>query len=267
MAIIKNTLHLTLLLAASICLGGCNVNASNLSDMVKSASGSQTVKPSSTMVTRTFNVGTFAEFKVCGGFNVTYNVAENSSGKVTVEMPSNYEEYISVKNTDKELKIIKINCGNKNLEMNKVKVTIFAPACREIDLSGAVTVKIVGKYALSSSLEAEISGASNLSISDLRCVGMDMEVSGASGVKIANANITSVADIECSGASNVKISGGKFDTMKADASGASSIKGDNIKANLIDMEASGASNVKINGQARQVNKSASGASSVKFEVR
>lgn len=267
MTIIKNTLRLAIMLAASICLGGCSVNASSVSDMVKSASGLQTIKPSSTMVTRTFNVGTFAEFKVCGGFNVTYNVAANSSGKVTVEMPSNYEEYISVKNSDNELKIIKINCGNKNLEMNKVKVTISSPACREIDLSGAVNVKMVGEYALSSSLEAEISGASNLTIGDLRCAGMDMEISGASGVKLANANVSSVADIECSGASNVKINGGKFDTLKADASGASSIKGDNIKANLIDMEASGASNVKINGQARQVNKSASGASSTKFEAR
>lgn len=264
---VKNAMRVAVMLAASICISGCNVNASNVSEKVKSVSGWQTIKPSSTIVTRTFKVGTFAEFKVSGGFNVTYNIATNSQGTVAVEMPSNYEEYISVKISDNQLKICKINCDKKDLELNKVKVTITAPACREINLSGAVNVKMVGEYSISTPLEADISGASNLSFCELKCNGMDMEVSGASGVKIVNARITSTAEIECSGASNVKINEGKFDTLEADASGASSIKGDNIVATLIDMEASGASSVKMNGRAQQVKKSSSGASSVKFEEK
>lgn len=265
---IKNkTIYLVLALLGGTVMAGCNANASTIAEAAKSTGGWKTIKPSGTTVTRNFNTGQFDECKVCGGFNVNYTVSSQASGNIRVEMPENYEEYISVENSGGELKIKTQNLEKKNLEMKYVKVNISAPACREIDLSGAVTMNITGNYALNSGFECDVSGASNMTISDLKCNGLDIEASGASGVKIGNANVTSVAELECSGASSIKISGGKFDTLKADASGASSIKADNVDATYIEMEASGASNVKIQGRAGKVKKSSSGASSVKFEVK
>lgn len=253
---------------AGIGTAGCNANASTIAEAAKSTGGWKTIKPSGTTVTRNFNAGQFNECKVCGGFNVTYTASSQGTGNVTVEMPENYEEYISVKSSGGELKIKTQNLDRKNLEMKYVKVSVSAPACKEIDLSGAVTMDITGNYNLGSGLECEVSGASNLTISELKCNGLDIEASGASGVKIGNAKVTSVAELESSGASGIKITGtAKFDTLKAVASGASSIKADNVDATYIEMEASGASNVKIQGRAQKVKKSSSGASSVKFEVK
>lgn len=263
----KKAIWIAVALIAGAMTSGCNANASSISKVVTSAGEWKTIKPSSTTVTRTFNVGKFSECEISGGYNVTYKVSSGDSGTVTVEMPSNYEEYIFVKNIGGELKIKTQNLDKKSLEMKDVTVTISAPACRSIDISGAVTMKTIGDYVFSKDLNAEVSGASNLSITNLKCSGLEIEASGASGVKITNAQVTSVSDLECSGASNIKITGNcKFDTLKADASGASSIKADNVNATYIDMEASGASSVTIKGRAQKVQKSSSGASNVKFEV-
>lgn len=269
---IKATFFTLLVLILGLNLTGCRATANKIMQWGEDAESWMTLEPSKTLISKDFKFGKFAKVEISNGFHVEYIVdSSGTSDKLTVhiEMPSNYAEYIRVnENDDKlEIKTHGLDKIRKDLDYKIIKVTLKAPALHEIDLSGASIMNVSNSYILDDDLEIDISGASKLTVADLKCKSLDIDVSGASEVHLSEVISSSATYLECSGASNLKIREGKFDTLKAHASGASSINADNVNANMIDMEASGASSVGMSGQAQQIKKSSSGASSVNFDER
>lgn len=105
----------------------------------------------------------------------------------------------------------------------------------------------------------QVSGASKLSLANLKNDSLKVDLSGASKVRVDGE--TRNLEIEMSGASKVDAENLKAENVTVDASGASSaavsVSGD-LKADL-----SGASNVTYTGNPRNLQKSTSGASSVR----
>lgn len=105
----------------------------------------------------------------------------------------------------------------------------------------------------------QVSGATKVSLANLKNDSLKIDLSGASKVKVDGE--TRDLEVEMSGASKVDAENLKAENVTVDASGASSaavsVSGD-LKADL-----SGASNVTYTGNPRNLQKSTSGASSVK----
>lgn len=107
-----------------------------------------------------------------------------------------------------------------------------------------------------------VSGACNVYFEDgLSAEGLSIDLSGASDMKGKIDAKTLKVDI--SGASSATISGNAA-TLAVDASGASDFKGYDLVTNYCDAKASGASSVNITVN-KELNASASGASSVRFK--
>lgn len=105
----------------------------------------------------------------------------------------------------------------------------------------------------------QVSGASKLSLANVKNDSLKIDASGASKIKVDGE--TRNLEVEMSGASKLDAESLKAENVSVDASGASSaqvsVSGD-LKADL-----SGASNVTYTGNPRNLQKSTSGASSVR----
>lgn len=278
--------------AAILCpMTGCIADSSMIANAAKTGVfGKNVIKPSGQTIKRPYKVGSFSKLEISNGFKVTYKVGASATPVVDVTMPSNYEKYISVRNVSGKLDIETKDLGNKQLDTKNVVITIKAPACSSVDLSGAValtvdsgfnagkklgldlsggsSVSFNGALNVAGAFDAEFSGASSVSIPSLDCAWISIESSGASSVNISKAKVTNDARLDVSGASKISITDlSSVRRIEADASGASSIKIDNVKAQSIEAEASGASKINMAGKCGDVKKSESGASKVNFTAR
>lgn len=90
---------------------------------------------------------------------------------------------------------------------------------------------------------------------------VDADISGASGATITNVKTDSLK-LDANGASKIKIDG-EVKSLKATASGASGIDAENLKTENADAEASGASNITVS-PTNELDAEASGASTVLY---
>lgn len=283
----KHLITFALSAAMTFALSGCIANSSSIANAARTIVNGNTLKPSDTTIDRQYNTGSFSELEVSNGFKVTYKVNPSASPKVRISMPSNYEKHISVINKSGILKIDTKDLGNKQLESGLITITVTAPACASIDISGAVQLNVEGNFKSGNKLEIELSGASAIKFSDsiecegaidtefsgacsakipsIKCEWLSIEASGASSVVITNAMVSNDARLDASGASKIDITDMiSARRIEADASGTSSVKADNINAKSIDAEASGVSSISMSGKCPDFNKSESGVSKVKF---
>jgi hypothetical protein len=167
-------------------------------------------------------------------------------GVFEVEVVAQKDFSVEVEADDNLLQLIKTEVRNGTLEIsaekrisskNPIRVRISAPDVERL----------------------EVSGASKLSLTNLKNDSLKVDASGAS--KLSVVGETRNLDIELSGASRLDAENLKSENVNVDGSGASNasinVSGD-LKADL-----SGASKVTYTGNPKNLEKSTSGASSVK----
>ncbi len=209
-------------------------------------------------VTNTYAFKDFNGLDVSSVTDVRLRKSNNYS--VQISVPDVLEKYLVVKVEDSELKI-----GLKNAPSNIMRrlgswsiiADITMPELTSLEMSGASKFTCPDAFNIGQkTFELELSGASKISNLRFSAAKFDAEVSGASNLSIT-AN-TSVANIEISGASkgnfkinahklNLEASGaskfnftGEYRTVKLDVSGACSLVLSG-KTEVLDADVSGAS--------------------------
>lgn len=170
----------------------------------------------------------------------------DAGGMFEIEVVAQKDFSVEVDADDNLLPLIKTEVNGDTLEIttekrispkNTIRIRIAAP---DID-------------------KLEISGASKVSLANVKNDALKIEASGASKIKVDGE--TRNLDVELSGASRLDAEGLKAENVSVDGSGASSanvfVTGD-LKVDL-----SGASKVNYTGTPKNLEKSTSGASSVK----
>jgi len=182
--------------------------------------------------------------------NEKRNVADFNAidvgGVFEVEVTAQKDFSVEVEADDNLLQYIKTEVKNGTLEISTEK---------RISPKGAIRVRISAPNIE----ELEVSGASKLSLANLKNDSLKVDASGASKIKIDGE--TKNLKVELSGASRLEAENLKAENANIDGSGASNasvnVSGD-LKADL-----SGASKVTYSGNPRNLEKSTSGASSVR----
>ena len=190
------------------------------------------VKGSGNVQTEKRELANFKAIEVGGAFEVEV-VAQKEFG-VEIEADDNLLPLIE---TEVRGGTLEISSEKSIKSKQRIRVRISAPDIESI----------------------QVSGASKVSLANVKNDSLKVYSSGASKIKVDGE--TRNLDIELSGASKVEAESLKTENVTVDGSGASSafvnVSGD-LKADL-----SGASNVTYTGNPRNLQKSTSGASSVK----
>lgn len=190
------------------------------------------IQGSGTAKTETRNLTGFKQIKAGGAINL--DVTFKPEYSVNIEADDNLLEYITTEVSGDTLTI-----GSKDRinAKTRINVRVTMPELADLDLSGASTGTIAGLKG--EKMEIELSGASKLKI-DGEVRDLKARASGASNIDASNLK-TENADVDSSGASGITVN----------ATG-------DLKA-----EASGASSVTYIGEPRSLKQNASGASSIK----
>jgi hypothetical protein len=162
------------------------------------------VKGSGNMATENRSVSNFKGVDVSGVFQVEIT-AQKEFG-VEVEADDNLLPYISTEVRDGVLHIEterKINTGNP------LRVRISAPDINKLETSGATNVTISDLK--NSGIAIDSSGASKIDAADLTAEAANIDASGASCVSV---NVTGTLRSEASGASKVTYTGSPSEVIK-----------------------------------------------------
>jgi hypothetical protein len=211
------------------------------------------VKGSGHIITENRTATGFNSIDVSGAIDVY--VKQDSTTSVKVEADDNILEYIEVHTEGSTLEIYTEN--NINLRpTNKIKVYISNPQYKEIQVSGASSVRCENEITSADALDVGLSGASEGSL-ELNAPKVSVNLTGASNASVKGK--TKDFEGSVSGASEIRGFDLLSENANVDASGASHIE---IYASVkIDGQASGASSVNYKGNA-QSSVEKSGASSV-----
>lgn len=187
---------------------------------------------SGTAKTENRNLSGFKKIRAAGALNV--DVTFKSDYSVTVEADDNLLEYITTEVSGDELVIASKDRINPK---TKINIRITLPELTSLDISGASSGSVAGlkgdKFDLEISgasklkvdgevreLKAKASGACSIDAENLKAENADVDASGASGIIV---NASGDLKAEASGASHV-IYIGDPKSLKQNATGASSIK-------------------------------------------
>ena len=196
------------------------------------------VKGSGHVITENRTASGFNNVDISGAIDVY--VRQDSVSSVKVEADDNILEYIQVHSDGSTLEIYTEN--NIRLKpTNKIKVYISNPQYKEIQVSGASSIRC----------ENEITSAD----------AIDIGLSGASDGRL-ELNAPKIS-VHLTGASNTSIKG-KTKDFEGSASGASEIRGFDLLSENADVDASGASHIEIYASVK-IDGQASGASSVNYK--
>lgn len=190
------------------------------------------VKGSGTAKSETREVSGFKAIKVRGALNVEV-ITQNDFG-VSVEADDNLLEYIR---TEIDNDTLEIWSEGRISPKTDIKIKVSIPEIDAVDVAGASNVIV--SNVKSDSINIEVSGASKIKI-DGEATNLKSEASGASKIDAENLR-TENAEVEANGASKVTIQA--FNEVKADASGASKIYYSGDPKNVT-QHSSGASSVK-----------------------
>ena len=196
------------------------------------------VRGSGHVIAENRTVSDFNNVNISGALDVY--VKQDSVASVKVEADDNILEYIQVHSDGSTLEIYTEN--NIRLKpTNKIKVYISNPQYKEIQVSGASSIRC----------ENEITSAD----------AIDIGLSGASDGRL-ELNAPKIS-VHLTGASNTSIKG-KTKDFEGSASGASEIRGFDLLSENANVDASGASHIEIFASVR-INGQSSGASSVNYK--
>lgn len=202
--------------------------------------------------------GKFLNFSVnFGGIKGSGNVVKEKrdtadfnaievGGVVEVEVVANKDFSVEVEADDNLLQYIETEVSGNTLEIKTTKR--ISPKSRILVRIGAPNIE-----------NLQVSGASKISVTNLNTAVLKIDASGASKIKIDGE--TRNLDVELSGASKLDAENLKAENANINGSGASNAA-INVTGNLR-ADLSGASKVTYVGNPRNLEKSTSGASSVR----
>jgi len=192
---------------------------------------SDAIVGSGDLITREMDFTEFTKLEIGHVFQAKVTEADSFSVSITVD--DNLLEYVTVRKSGDTLRIY-LKGGYAYIGTTKI-VEITMPRINKLSLSGASWCEVSGFRSLDH-LELEASGASTLSIDDLKAGDTNFEISGGSYAS-GDIEITE-GRFNISGASHIDLEGDARD-ISIEASGAS-------HANLVNFSVSNAT-VKISG--------------------
>ena len=184
-------------------------------------------------------------------------VTQDSAYAVKVETDNNLQSFVEVYKEGDVLNVHQQNNTSLEPTGGSVKVYVSAPLFKEMQASGACTIKGMNKITSSESLNVSLSGASNV-IMDVSAPNVVLDLSGASHVDLRGQ--TKDLSIEGSGSSNIDAFNLLSENANISLSGAGNA---DVHASVkLEAHASGAANINYKGNPT-VNSNTSGAGSVK----
>ena len=211
------------------------------------------------ILTKEYNFGKITSIDASSVYDI--EVTQGNSGKVTVEYDEVFKERLIVRYNGGELELAiesKQNIFRNNKKSNNgIKVYLQMPTIKDLELSGASSLKATGKFK-TDELEIDLSGASSITGLEIEGTELSVECSGAS--KLTMAGNFKDMEVDCSGASSVSIKGNS-NYFEGEFSGAvnAAISGDHNKT---EVTCSGASKVKLEGETDYLKSVTSGASNL-----
>lgn len=203
------------------------------------------VTPSKKMTQRTVSVERFHELEVSSAIEVTYEQTTDNNHTLEISAPDNVIDLVQVKVHRGELTI----GFSRSVSFNgsaDVKVKIKAPLIAEVSLHGAGTFKADRINIPGHDFEADVTGASRLTINNFNAMSAEFDASGASFVKVKKIKATKI-EADASGASTMELDG-SCNSAELEASGASTLDASDLKALSGEIDARGASTVSANIQ-------------------
>ena len=217
--------------------------------------GCAVITGSGEVIMREFDYGDFTRIEVGYAFNA--EITQADSYLIKISLDDNLFEYLDIKKSGDTLRIT-MEPGNIYSKTQQ-RAVITLPDLDRLELSGASKAYVEG-FTSSHDLEIEISGASQVDISDVVSGNAFLEISGAS--KIEGTFTMKDAVFDVSGASSVTLEGSAED-MSLDASGASTVDLSDLTLNNAWVNLSGASQATVNASG-QLNGDISGASLLEY---
>lgn len=190
------------------------------------------VKGSGNIASETRDVGSFSGVDVSGIFQVEITAQKDFAIEIEAD-----DNLLSLIKTEVRGGVLRIETEKRVSTSNPLKIRISAPDIENIEASGASRVSLANVK--NDELRVDTSGASKINISG-ETVNLLIEVSGASSIDAENLKAEN-ANVDACGASHVSV----FATgeLKSDASGASKIVYSGSPKN-IEKKSSGASSVR-----------------------
>lgn len=170
---------------------------------------------SSVLVTEARDVGAFTSVEVSGALNLELTVDPTAGPAVAVTFDDNLIDRVVTRVSGDTL-VLEL-AGTFNLTGNGDRlITVTMNTLQSLESSGATDVEMSGTV---SSYRLEVSGASDVDAVDLTAADVDVDISGASGVKLSANGVVSGS---VSGASNLRVHGDPT-SVQVDSSGASNV--------------------------------------------
>jgi len=204
-------------------------------------------------VTKEFDFRNFTSIEVGYAFEV--NVTRADTHSVTITLNENVFEYLDISQSGKTL-IIRMKSYYIYQRVTR-QASITLPALRSLELSGASRGEVAG-FETTDDMGFDVSGASNLSLVDLKAGNTSFDVSGASTVELEGKG-TNVR-LEVSGASTARLERFPIEIANTHVSGASNATIE--VSDRLDIDVSGASRLYYNGSAVLGSIEVSGASTL-----
>lgn len=210
------------------------------------------VEGSGKQISEDRQVSAFHAIKISGGFEV--ELIQSDAESLTILADDNLMNLIKTEVRNGELKI---SLTEPVRNAKKMKAIITFRHLDNIDISGAVRLKGMNSMSFEK-LSIDASGASDIRL-DLTSNSLDMDLSGASKTNMSGK--VNKVDADCSGASKFYASELETSSFRFEASGAS--YAEVWVKDRLSVDASGASTVRYKGKPANIEKTTSGASSVK----
>ena len=199
--------------------------------------GGDDILASPDLVTREFDFRDFTSIEVGYAFEV--DVTRGDAYSVTITLNENLFEYLDISQSGKTLRIRMKSHYSYQRVTRQASITL--PALRSLELSGASRGEVAG-FETTDDMGFDVSGASNLSLVDLKAGNTDLDVSGASRVTGSIEIMEGYFDV--SGASTIDLDG-KGTDVRLEVSGASTARLERFPIEIADTEVSGASNATV----------------------
>ncbi len=192
------------------------------------------LRPSSNMVTRTVNVGSFDGIEA-SRVKVVYT--PGAAGPATISAPDNIMPYVKVRVHDGDLEChIDRNIQIETSSGPVVTVTVSAPAVDDFEASVSGIIQVEGNLNVHD-FSAEVNTAAQILVPSLTAAEASFEASTAGVVTVNNAMVSEEVEIDASTAGVVTLNTLKAAELEADitTSGVVNIQQGNI--NYGDLEA------------------------------
>ena len=204
---------------------------------IRIVAGGEGVQGSPNLTIKEFDFSDFTNIEV--GYAFVVDVTRSDTYGVTITLNENLFEYLDISQSGKTLRIRMKSHYSYQRVTRQASITL--PALRSLELSGASRGEVAG-FETTDDMGFDVSGASNLTLVDLKAGNTSIDVSGAS--RLTGSIEIMEGDFDISGASTVELEG-KGTNVRLEVSGASTARLERFPIEIADTHVSGASNATV----------------------